>query len=316
MKKTALLFPGQGSQEKNMGRDLAESDSDILDIWKKAERASNIALREIYWDGDEAAMADTRNLQPALTAANLSIWHAASKMLSPACSAGHSLGEFSAIAASGALSLDDTFEIVALRGRLMAEADPEGKGAMSAIVKLKLETVRELVEATVKETGELLIVAHHNTPGPFVISGTKAACAHCGELVKGIKGRAIPLAVSGAFHSPLMEEASRELAGALGKLSWNNPLFPVYCNALGTAVNDAETLKSVMQKQMTSSVLWIDTIKNQWTDGVRRWVELGPKAVLSKMVKPILEAIPGALAQSEAPDTLVISHLNEIEALR
>lgn len=315
MKKTALLFPGQGSQEKNMGRDLAESDRDIMDIWKKAERASNIALREIYWDGDEEAMKDTRNLQPGLTAANLSLWHAASKKLSPVCAAGHSLGEFSAIAASGALSLDDTFEIVALRGRLMAEADPQGVGAMSAIVKLKLETVRELVEKTVQETGETLIVANYNTPGQFVVSGTKTGCTHCGELVKAIKGRAIPLAVSGAFHSPLMAEAARELAGVLEKCSWNNPAFPVYCNAVGVAVKDAETLKNVMQKQMTSSVLWIDTIKNQWTDGARRWVELGPKAVLSKMVKPILEEIPGALCEGEAPDTLILAHKNDIEAL-
>lgn len=316
MKKTALLFPGQGSQEKDMGRDLAESDRDIMEIWKKAEQASNIALREIYWDGDDAAMTDTRNLQPALTAATLSVWFAAAKKLTPVCAAGHSLGEFSALAAAKALSLDDTFAIVALRGRLMAEVDPQGIGSMSAIVKLKLETVRELVEKTANETGEVLIVANYNTPGQFVISGTKNACAHCGELVKAIKGRAIPLAVSGAFHSPLMAEAARELAGALGKLSWNKPVFPVYCNALGTAVNDAETLQSVMQKQMTSSVFWIDTIKNQWADGVRRWVELGPKAVLSKMVKPILEEVPGALSEGEAPDTLVLSHAQDIEALQ
>ena len=315
MKKTALLFPGQGSQEKNMGRDLAESDRDIMDIWKRAERASNIALREIYWDGDDAAMTDTRNLQPALTAANLSLWHAASKKLSPCCAAGHSLGEFSAIAASGALSLDDTFEMVALRGQLMADADPKGAGAMSAIVKLKLETVRALVEETANETGELLIIANHNTPLQFVISGTKAACAHCGERVKAMKGRAIPLAVSGAFHSPLMEDAARELARALEKRSWNKPAFPIYCNALGTAVNDAESLKAAMQKQMTSSVFWIDTIRNQWKDGVRRWVELGPKALLVKMVKPILEDVPGALCEENAPDACAISNKDDLAML-
>lgn len=312
MKKTAVLFPGQGAQEKNMTRDLAEADRDIMEIWRKAEKASGLELREIYWDGDEEAMKDTRALQPALTAANMSIWHALSKKLAPAGAAGHSLGEFSALAAAGVLSLDDVLKIVALRGRLMAEADAEGVGTMSAILKMTSEAVHDLVKQTVECTRDTLIVANHNTPGQFVISGTKKACAHCCELAKANRGRAIPLAVSGAFHSPLMAEAARELEKELDRFSWRDPAFPVYCNASGVAVRYAQTLKTVMKGQMTSPVLWIDTVKNQHQDGINAWIEAGPKAVLSKMIKPILAEVDGALPDGASPDARAVTTLEEI----
>lgn len=290
---TALLFPGQGSQEPGMGRDVAEYASEAMDLWKKAEKISGLPLRAVYWESEDAAlMADTRHLQPALTVVNMSLWMTLAPKLSPACAAGHSLGEYSALAAARALFPESVLELVSLRGRLMADADPEGKGAMAAILKLNRETVADVARAAAEATGETLIVANFNTPAQFVISGTKAAVEAALPLVKEKKGRAVLLPVSGAFHSPLMASAAQELAAALKRMTWSKPKFPIYSNVTGKAVSDGESLRELAAVQMTSSVLWIDTIANQWHDGIRTWLEVGPKGTLSRMVKPILDAIP------------------------
>ena len=290
---TAVLFPGQGSQEPGMGRDVAEASKEAMELWKKAEQISGLPLRAVYWESDDAAlMADTKHLQPALTVVNVTLWQALSGKLSPACAAGHSLGEYSALAAAGSLSPESALELVSLRGKLMADADPDGKGGMAAILKLNREAVNEIAKAAAEATGEILIVANHNTPAQFVISGTKAAVEAALPLVKEKKGRAVPLPVSGAFHSPLMDTAAQELAKALNKMTWSRPRFPVYSNVTGKAVTDGESLRELATVQMSSSVLWIDTIANQWHDGIRSWVEVGPKGTLSRMVKPILDAVP------------------------
>lgn len=290
---TAILFPGQGSQEPGMGRDIAEASNDAMELWKKAERISGLPLRAVYWESEDAAlMADTKHLQPALTVVDVTLWQALASKLTPTCAAGHSLGEYSALAAAGVLSPEATLELVSLRGKLMAEADPDGRGAMAAILKLNRETVAEIASAAAEATGETLIVANHNTPAQFVISGTKAAVEAALPLVKEKKGRAVPLPVSGAFHSPLMQTAAKELAKALKGMTWSRPRFPVYSNVTGKAVTDGESLHELAAVQMVSSVLWSDTIANQWRDGVRSWIEVGPKGTLSRMVKPILDAVP------------------------
>jgi [acyl-carrier-protein] S-malonyltransferase len=287
----SILFPGQGSQEPGMGKDLAEADSGIMNIWKKAESISGIDLRGIYWDGDEAEMANTRNLQPALTVVNIALWTCVAGKATPACTAGHSLGEFSALAAAEALSVDAVLETVSLRGRLMAEADPAGTGTMAAVLKMELADVEAVVRESAEAVGEMIRVANYNTPGQFVLSGTKAAIADAAERVKTRKGRAVPLSVSGAFHSPLMNEAAKELSAHMAKLNWNKPKFPVYCNVNGKAVADAASLKDIMPTQMTSSVMWIDTIRNQFDAGMRTFVEVGPKGVLGKMLGQILKPV-------------------------
>lgn len=295
----ALLFPGQGSQEPGMGRDLAEAERDIMDLWKKAERISGLALREIYWSGDESAMAETRALQPALTVVTLALWQALAPRLSPAAVAGHSLGEYSALAAAGVLPIDTVLELVALRGRLMSEADPEGTGAMAAIVKLSLPQVETCVAEARKATGECILVANYNTPSQFVVSGAKAAITRIQELAREAKGRAIPLAVSGAFHSPLMNEAAGELAAAIDgipKTRWSKARFPLYCNAAPNAENAPERIRDLLKKQMTSSVYWIDSITRQWDDGCRTFVECGPRGTLGRMVGPILQGHAAAVA--------------------
>ena len=319
----AVLFPGQGSQEPGMGRDAAEADSAVMDLWKKAEAVSKLPLREIYWDSeDAAAQADTRALQPALTVVNLSLWRSLAPKLKVTAAAGHSLGEYSAIAAAGVLPEAVVLELTALRGVLMSQADPSGVGAMAAVLKLSLADVEACVAKAAEATGEMLVVANYNTPGQIVISGTKAAVGKAQELVKEAKGRALPLPVSGAFHSPLMREAAGDLAkaiDAIGKGAWNNARFPIYANAVGRAATEADDIRDLLKIQMTSSVRWIDTISAQWTAGVRLFVECGPKGVLSKMVGPILQAhAPAAAAHSDetpAWQAQSVAGLAEIAAL-
>ncbi len=293
MASMALLFSGQGAQVSGMGRDLADSSSasfntDALDLWKKAENISGLPLREMYWDGDEAVMSDTRALQPALTVVNMALWQALAPRCHPHAVAGHSLGEYAALAAARVLDIESTLQLVSLRGRLMAEADPHGKGAMAAVLKLNQETVQALVEQSIQSTDETLRIANYNTPTQYVISGTQAAVAHVLESVKSHKGRAIALKVSGAFHSPLMTEAATELAPQIEKAHFSDPRFPLYCNIHGKAVRDGESLRTCMVAQMTASVQWIESMQHMWAEGIRRFVEIGPKAVLAKMVAPCL----------------------------
>ena len=292
-----------------MGRDVAEAMPEAMELWKKAERGSGLALREIYWEsGDEGLMADTRGLQPALTVVNLSLWLALAPSVRPACTAGHSLGEYSALAAAGVLPVDAVLELVCLRGRLMAEADPDGRGGMAAVLKLSRQEVEDVAESAATATGEVLLVANYNTPAQFVLSGGKAAVEAAVPLVRERKGRAMPLPVSGAFHSPLMAPAAKAMNTLLDRLTWSKPRFAVYSNVTGAAVTDGESLRDLAGRQMISPVLWIDAIAGQYRDGVRRWLEVGPKGVLSRMVKPIVD--------EAGTDAIRVDALGSLEAVQ
>jgi [acyl-carrier-protein] S-malonyltransferase len=312
MSSTALLFSGQGSQEFGMGRSLAEHSPEVMNLWKRAESISALPLREIYWEGDETAMTNTKALQPALTVVNLALWMHAAHHVQPCAAAGHSLGEFSAFAAAGALPLDDVLRITALRGALMAEADPHGTGAMAAIVKLDQGTVEDIVRQSRAATGQMLLIANYNTPAQLVISGEKDAVDHAVALTKAAKGRGIMLKVSGAFHSPLMADAAKELTPLLQKAHWNKPRFPVYCNVHGKAVTDAHSAQEAALQQMTSSVRWVDTVRAMAQAGAQRWLELAPKQVLGKMVQPCLAEL---LPQGSSPDVLCVRNEEELASL-
>jgi len=307
MSTQSIIFPGQGSQEPGMGRDLAEHWSEAMDLWKKAERLSGLPLREIYWDGDENAMAVTRNLQPALTVVNMNLWCFLAEKLSPAGVAGHSLGEFAAIFAARVLSIDSILELVCLRGKLMDEATNQD-GRMAAILKLDQAKVEELVAAAAGLTGQEIRIANYNTPGQFVISGHAQAVDHVCANAKPHKGRALVLPVSNAFHSPYMGEAGEELAKFMDRLDWHDPKTPVYLNVTAKPEPDANALKETVKRQMTSSVYWTQIIENQYADGMRSFVELGPKGALSRMVSQILKDRDGV-------ETLSVSTLEQAASL-
>lgn len=309
---TAVLFAGQGAQSVGMGRSLAERNPEIMDLWKKAEKISNIPLRELYWDGGEG-LDDTRLVQPALTVSNICLWFELSRHLRPAATAGHSLGEYCALIAASVLSFENVIELVTLRGQLMADADPSGKGAMAAIVKLDLQQAEELVALVRAECNEApdaeLRIVNYNTPSQYVASGSRAAIDLLVEKAREVKGRAIPLAVSGAFHSPYMAEASKELAKAVNKYKFSDPRFPVYCNVSGTAAHRADEVKELLLRQMTSPVRWIDTIRNQHGSGINRFVECSPKNVLAKMVEQILAPV----AEKDSYQTATVTSAKDID---
>lgn len=309
--RPAILFSGQGSEEKGMGRELAEKDPEAMSLWKDAEKASGLPLREIYWDGDENAMRDTRALQPALTAANFNLWRAFEKKadLVPAATAGHSLGEYCALAAARVLSPKDAIEITALRGRLMSEADPERKGAMAAIVKLEDSVVMDIVKSVGAESGELIVAANFNTPTQTVVSGSREAVKLACQKARELKGRGVELTVSGAFHSPMLEEANRELQKTLDKTEWRNPRFPVYSNVGAKPVTTAEEAKKSVWRQMISPVFWVNLIRNLYLAGIRWWMEISPRAVLGKMVGPSLAGIAGQC------DSLRVDLLNSLNSV-
>ncbi|MBR3880036.1 MAG: ACP S-malonyltransferase [Mailhella sp.] len=291
--QTAILFPGQGAQNTGMGRRLAEASSDIMDLWKKAEAISGQPLREIYWESNDATlMAETRTLQPALTVVNFALFQSCVGRFTPVAAAGHSLGEFAALAAAKVLPFEKIIELVTLRGQLMADADPDHEGSMMAVIRVDLDSIEAAVKKACEETGKLIRVANKNTPLQIVISGHKVALEHAYETLRGAGARAkfFPLAVSGAFHTPMMAEANTEFVKLLDKQDWQNAIFPIYSNVNGEPLTEANFIRNAMRRQMTSSVQWVDTISNMWKNGVRRWIEFGPQGVTSRMVRPILSA--------------------------
>lgn len=307
MSASAVLFPGQGSQVKGMGRDAAEQSSDAKQLWLAAEKASGLPLREIYWDGEAADMARTEALQPAMATVGLTLWLAARKHVRPAAAAGHSLGEYTALAAAEILAPKDMLELVSLRGKLMSESGEDDHG-MAAILKLDMEQAEELAQQAADESGELLIIANYNSPAQYVASGKKAAIEAAARLAKERKGRAVPLPVSGAFHTPLMREAADEFSKALGKIDFRSPKFPVYFNVTGQPEPDPEKIRAIMAQQMTSPVRWVQTMQRMWEDGMRRFIEIGPKGVLAKLAQqnlaPLGEPDVAAAADLAAAESL------------
>ncbi|MBR4742310.1 MAG: ACP S-malonyltransferase [Desulfovibrio sp.] len=306
----AILFPGQGAQMAQMGRDLAEKDHEAMELWKKAERISGLPLRGIYWDGAEEDMNDTQAVQPALTCVNYTLWHALRKE-KPQAFAGHSLGEFSALACAGVLSIEDVLTCTSIRGRLMQAADPEGKGGMAAVVKLSVEDVANFVQETNEQTGEFVCLANYNTPMQTVVSGTKRALNVIVDKAKKQKGRAILLKVSGAFHSPMMQEANAELVTVLEKLNWQKAKVAVYSNVDGQASLDSDVIKAKMLVQMVSPVFWIKTIQNQYASGIRQWLEIGPKSLLNKMVTACLHDVSDHIETAEVTNLPTVEQRNE-----
>lgn len=303
-----LLFPGQGSQKPGMGKDLAGTFPAARAVFEDADRALGIPLSALCFDGPDDQLTSTQNAQPALLAHGAAAWVLIRERALPhvRAAAGHSLGEFTAYHAAGALSRPDALRLVRTRGELMFESGVKRPGAMAAIVGLAEDAV-ERVCATAGADGGVVVPANYNTPEQLVISGEVAAVEHAMALAKdaGAK-RAIRLKVSGAFHSPLMAVAAAGLERALDAAEMRAPSFPVSSNVSAEPVRDATAAKALLVRQLTAPVRWTALVQRLAADHPGAvFVELGPGTVLSNLVKRI---VPGA-------QTLPCGTVADIEAL-
>jgi [acyl-carrier-protein] S-malonyltransferase len=289
-KSTAFVFPGQGSQEVGMGHDLAINFPIAKQTFEQADELLDFPLSRLMWDGPESDLNDTVNTQPALyihsVAAHRVFTHQYSGF-KPATVAGHSLGELSALTASGALPFEDGLRLVRTRGKLMKRASEENPGGMAAILGLDIPTL-EKVCTDACTADEIVQVANDNCPGQVVISGAKAAVERAIEGAKaaGAK-RGIPLAVSIAAHSPLMNSIQNEWDAAVDACSMDDPSIPVVGNVHAQPMTKAEELRADIKAQMDSRVRWIESVEGMLKSGVQTFVEVGSGSVLIGLIRRI-----------------------------
>ncbi|MDF1614675.1 ACP S-malonyltransferase [Desulfurivibrio dismutans] len=299
--KIAIMFPGQGSQYIGMGREFLEADSGAGKLLAQAEEISGLPLKKLCLEGPEEELTRTLHLQPAMTAVNLVCWQAlAAKGVRADYFVGHSLGEYAALQAAGVLSLADTIKLVTHRGRLMEREAAANPGGMAAVVKLEIEVVQEIV-AEARAHGRLA-VANHNSAAQVVISGDTAALAAAAELVKEKGGKSIPLKVSGAWHSELIAGAVDDFRNLLADLPVKAPQTPVLFNVTAAPETGAAEIRATMARQIAASVRWYEIVQRLLSEQVRCFIEVGPKNVLSGLVKKIVPADVGCtIMQVDTP---------------
>jgi [acyl-carrier-protein] S-malonyltransferase len=287
MNSSAFLFPGQGSQYVGMGKDIYELYNSARKIFEIAENITQMPLKELCFEGPMENLTLTGNLQPAVTMVNLAVLACLEeKGVKPGWVAGHSLGEYSALYAAGVLSLEDTLTLVKTRGALMDQAARKNPGGMAAIMGLAPETLENILSVLGQEGA--IGAANFNTPEQTVISGTKALVEKASQQVAQAGGKAISLAVSGAWHSPLMQEALEGFKKALDLVQFNPPTCTLLLNVTGKPENDPLKIKEIMGQQIGQPVRWTEVINNLRTQGVSRFVEVGPKKVLLGLVRKCL----------------------------
>ncbi len=291
----ALLFPGQGSQEVGMGRALALEFEEAARTFREADEVLGLPLSRIMWEGPEDELVQTRNAQPALLTHSVAVTRVMGPRLrSASMAAGHSLGEFSAHVAAGTLSFGDALQAVRRRGDLMFEAGEARPGTMAAILGMEDDEVARLCERVSTEES-VVVTANVNSPGQIVISGDLDAVERAMEQA-GEAGarRVVPLNVSGAFHSPLMEPAREGLRSHLQGISFHRPAFPIISNVTAEPVTEAEEARRLLVDQLTSPVLWASSVSGMVEAGVSRFVEIGPGSVLRGLNRRIAREIPTA----------------------
>jgi len=289
--KTLLLCPGQGSQKIGMGKDLAGAFPAAREVFQAIDEALGVGLSKVMWEGPEDLLTRTDHAQPAILAHSVAVWAVAGAKLrgTVAAAAGHSLGEYSAYVAAGALGAADGAKLVRRRGELMHEAGTARAGAMAAVLGLAPDVVIAACSEASK-SGGVVVAANINEPTQTVISGDPEAVARAGELLKA-KGakRVIPLKVSGAFHSPLMAPAQTGLAAALEQVAMKDPAFPVVANATAEPVKDTRTAKAQLSAQLVSPVRWVEcTQRLHALADSARFVEIGPGTVLTGLARRIV----------------------------
>ena len=276
----AYIFPGQGSQFPGMGKALYERSEQARELMDKANDILGFPITDIMFGESAEDLKAPRVTQPAIFIHSV-VLALCSGLETPAMVAGHSLGEFSALAAAGAMSFEDALKLVAVRASAMQKCCEQVPGSMAAIIKLPTETIEEVCASC----SGLVIPANYNSEGQVVISGEAEAVAEaCKKMMEAGAKRALPLPVSGAFHSPLMEPARLELAEAIDKTPFQAPACPVYQNVTALPSSDPEVIKANLLKQLTSPVRWTQTVQNMVADGADYFLEIGPGTVLQGLV--------------------------------
>lgn len=288
--KKAFIFPGQGSQFVGMAKDLFETDAKSASRFKEADDILGYSLTDIMFNGPEDVLKQTIHTQPAIFLHSVALFETMEE--SPDMTAGHSLGEFSALVASEALEFKEAIELVALRGKLMQQAGSENEGSMAAIIGMEDETVDQICRDAEEITQKPVVPANYNCPGQLVISGDPEAVEKAMELAKE-KGCRLTkkLPVSGAFHSPLMKPALEGLKNKLDKVPINEAKIPVYSNYTAHPTNDPGTIRENLANQLMNPVQWTKTMQNMYADGARTFVEIGPGKVLQGLVKRTLKDV-------------------------
>lgn len=287
MKKTAFLFPGQGSQAIGMGHDFYQEFELVKDLFDLAEEITKINISKLCFKGPLEDLTRTINLQPAVTAVNLAIFAAIEKEgLKKDITAGHSLGEYSALCASGVISKEDTFALVLKRGELMHRESTRYKGAMHALIGLTVDTVEDIV-AEVQREGTVAI-ANHNAEQQIVITGSPDQVEKASSIASAKGARAIPLRVSGAWHSELIRGAEDPFNDYLGRITFNTPEIPIVLNVTADIAMNPDQIKTVMEKQLCSPVRWYDTMRRLIKEEVEIFVEVGPGSVLTGLLRKTL----------------------------
>jgi len=282
----AYVFPGQGSQQVGMGLDLYHGFSAAREVFDEADEAIGFPLSRLCFEGPEEELANTINAQPAILTVSLACLktasQAAGQLICPAFMAGHSLGEYTALVAARVLDFADAVRLTRERGRLMKEAGEKVPGGMVAIIGLDEVSV----EAVCQETGGQ--IANHNSPGQIVISGTKEALVRAADLAKAMGARrAMPLKVSGAFHSSLMQPAVEGMAKAISQVDFHHPITPIVVNSTAKPVTTADEVKEELLRQLCDCVQWHESIRYMVGAGVSTFIEIGPGQVLSGLIKRI-----------------------------
>ena len=291
----AYIFPGQGSQFPGMGKALYERSAEAREMMDKANEILGFPITDIMFGESAEDLKATRVTQPAIFIHSV-VLARCSGLEAPSMAAGHSLGEFSALAAAGAMDFEDALRLVAVRASAMQKCCEQVPGTMAAVINLPAETIEEICASC---TG-IVIPANYNSDGQVVISGEAAAIAEaCAKMKEAGAKRALPLAVSGAFHSPLMEPARLELAEAIEKTPFRAPACPVYQNVTALPSMDPEVIKDNLLRQLTSPVRWTQTVLNMVADGADSFLEIGPGTVLQGLVKRIAPEVADIQGISE-----------------